>query len=162
MKASICFVLGGIILSACGNEIAPDGNIEQIQNQTSGTSPTSAGNSDSSVVPPPPEPPPPANTPESPSVVAFRQTLFPLALQQCEGCHANTAPQFAIRADATASHDRLLQPGALLVNLTTPTASRLVTVVSNIHYSCPNAVACAQQAQSLLTQINAWKALLNP
>lgn len=83
------------------------------------------------------------------SIEIFSTTLHPVLTQNCGSCHgSNQFPLFAV-TDPTSSHQTLL--GSRLVNLTSPSSSRLVTKIQNGHQGKPAALAV-----QIETEITSW------
>lgn len=79
----------------------------------------------------------------------FAQTLQPVLLQNCSGCHgANQSPRFAV-ADAASGQSVLLQLG--LVDFVNPSQSRIVIKIQSGHQNLGAAVA-----DQLRLQVQAW------
>jgi cytochrome c553 len=82
------------------------------------------------------------------SILVFSDTLFPILITNCSGCHgANQQPRFAVQ-NAQISHDVLLQ--FALINPQTPANSRVVQKIRGGHQNISQNVA--DQMQSAIEQ----------
>jgi cytochrome c553 len=67
------------------------------------------------------------------SLQAFEATLYPILQQNCKSCHGSTqSPKFAV-SDISISHETLIS--LLLVDLQSPSSSRLVQKIQGGHQS---------------------------
>lgn len=81
------------------------------------------------------------------SIEGFEQTLFPLVQQNCGGCHAAGNLFIPInpfaQADVTTSHDAVFD--TQVVDLNTPSQSRVVTKINGGHQNISTDVASAME-----------------
>ncbi len=94
----------------------------------------------------------------------FSSTLYPLLLENCAGCHSRSAPttlrQSPYVADADPQFALTEIKSAKVVDLLTPTASRLVTKLFVDRHNCWT-TSCRNDARSLLGAIDEWATLVN-
>jgi mono/diheme cytochrome c family protein len=83
------------------------------------------------------------------SVAIFETTLFPILRQNCASCHGGGIPPLHSVVDPQSAHDTLIN--SALVNLASPSASRVVIKINGGHQSLPVALAV-----DLQTAIQAW------
>lgn len=129
----------------------------------------SIGHPGSAIVPTPPDggsvvaqiPVGSATEPEpgqSASVTAFSQTVYPLLMANCAGCHAGEGPgtpDFS-QSDVTASHDALVSAQKVVLNA--PRESRLVQrLVPDFHFCWTE---CAADAATMENAIVQWATTL--
>ena len=79
------------------------------------------------------------------SIEAYSVTLMPLLQQNCASCHGKAQQPAFIAGDATTSHNALITFG--LVNLTNPSASRIVQKVQAGHQGFSSSLALALEGE---------------
>jgi mono/diheme cytochrome c family protein len=90
------------------------------------------------------------------SADAFKQTVWIVTRANCAGCHATGQSPYHANSDYVVAHNAVVNNS--LANLTTPSSSALYTKVKGGHH-CWSA-SCANDANTMLTQITSWKTLL--
>jgi len=89
------------------------------------------------------------------SAAAFEATLHPILTKQCASCHGDGGSQVRhAMSDANSAHDVIMS--RLLVNLSTPSSSTIVSKVRANHNCWTN---CESNANELQTAIENWSNL---
>ncbi|WP_455203120.1 Ig-like domain-containing protein [Kaarinaea lacus] len=97
------------------------------------------------------------NDPKS-SVQAFSQTLHPLMIQHCAGCHDGSTNFSAFASpDAETAHEITLNRA--LANLNDPSDSELIKYLADKEHNCWS--DCGTNAQRTQSAISDWKSLLD-
>lgn len=87
------------------------------------------------------------------SLEAFSQTVHPLLVKYCAGCHQTVAAPYIAAADAQEAQDAIIETGK--VDFAEPSASRLVMRLAHDQHNCwsPD---CAGDGRELLAAISKW------
>lgn len=90
------------------------------------------------------------------SAAAFRDTLYPIVIENCSNCHGSTVtPKFAVKGHIQSSHDALNPDAQTYINFSDPRASNLISKVRRGH-NCWSG-DCNADGDVLYDAILAWK-----
>lgn len=143
-----------LVLINCGSQHSGNTTYDSSNSSAGGVSDNTPA--PTSPTDPAPTTPTTPTTPVQPTVtsqVAFQKTLYPIIQDNCADCHGQgQSPKFAV-TNVKNSHDYLINQA--LVNLKSPSASRLVKKIEGGHKGFPKSVS-----EEMKVAITAWAAQL--